>query len=133
MIIPHKQEIRLVDCDLFGHVNNAIYLTYFEEARITYFTHLFEKNWDWNKNGFIVRKNEVEYLSPIHHNDNIYIEVFLTNIGISSFELTYTIREANKEIIKTIGKSIIVYYDHTIGEKKVIDQKITNMLLKLKQ
>ena len=32
-----KLDIRFVDIDAFGHVNNAHYLTYFEQARVRYF------------------------------------------------------------------------------------------------
>jgi acyl-CoA thioester hydrolase len=131
MISPHQQVIRLVDCDIFGHVNNAIYLTYFEEARITYFKKLLGESWNWNENGFIVKKNEIEYVNPLFHWNKIEIEITLSKIGNSSFELNYTIKDLNKNEVTTTGKSILVYYNHIINQKKSLDKEITNALLKL--
>lgn len=131
MISPHQQVIRLVDCDIFGHVNNAIYLTYFEEARITYFRKLLGESWNWKENGLIVIKNEIEYLKPLFHWNNIEIEITLFKLGNSSFELKYSIKDINKNEVTTIGKSTLVYYNHTINQKKSLDREITNALLKL--
>ena len=45
--------IRFADIDAFGHVNNAIYLTYFEMARSAYWNEIIE--WDWSSVGIILR------------------------------------------------------------------------------
>ena len=44
---PIKIQVRFSDLDTLGHVNNAVYLSYFEMARIAYFTPLLGENWDW--------------------------------------------------------------------------------------
>jgi acyl-CoA thioester hydrolase len=133
MITPYSQAIRFTDCDIFGHVNNAIYLTFFEEARIYYFNLLLGDEWNWETNGFIIRKNEVEYLFPIFHKDAIQIEIIISNLGQTSFELFYTIKNKNTNIIVTRGKSLIIYYNHITKEKKVLDTLLSNALLKLKK
>ena len=56
---PYKIEIRFSDCDRYKHVNNAVYLTYFEQARIHYFGEILGENWDWTKNGVILKKHFV--------------------------------------------------------------------------
>jgi acyl-CoA thioester hydrolase len=133
MIKPYLQEIRLIDCDVFGHVNNAVYLTYFEEARIYYFKELLGLEWNWKENGFIIKKNEIEYLYPIFHANKIEIEVRLLSIGNTSFELFYSIKDKRNGNILTMGKSVIIYYNHTIKETKILDSIIIQALLKLKQ
>jgi acyl-CoA thioester hydrolase len=65
MIKPLEIQIRFSDCDMMGHVNNAVYLNYFELTRIYYFRELLGKDWDWRKNGIILRKNEIEYFVPV--------------------------------------------------------------------
>jgi acyl-CoA thioester hydrolase len=133
MITPYSQEIRFIDCDIFGHVNNAVYLTFFEEARIYYFNQLLGNKWNWQTNGFIIKKNEVEYIHPIIHNDKIQIEITLSYLGQTSFELLYTIKNKHTYNIVTKGKSVIVYYNHMMKEKKVLDKVLLNALLKLKK
>ncbi len=133
MITPYSQAIRFTDCDIFGHINNAIYLTFFEEARIYYFNLLLGDEWNWETNGFIIRTNEVEYLFPIFHKDTIQIEIILSNLGQTSFELFYTIKNKNTNNIVTKGKSLIIYYNHLTKEKKVLDKLLSNALLKLKK
>ena len=53
MISPAKIQVRLTDIDILGHVNNAIYLSYFEMTRIHYFNLLVGPNWDWMENGVV--------------------------------------------------------------------------------
>ena len=65
MIAPAKIQVRFSDLDVLGHVNNTIYLSYFEMARVHYFKELLGEGWDWNKFGIVLAKNEVEYFKYI--------------------------------------------------------------------
>jgi acyl-CoA thioester hydrolase len=75
-IEPAKIQVRFSDCDMMGHVNNAVYLSYFEMARIYYFGILLAKDRDWKKEGVLLRKNEVEYLKPVLLHEVPEISVF---------------------------------------------------------
>ena len=55
---------RFNDCDLMGHVNNAIYLTYIEEARIFFFNQILERDWDW-KEEYDLAKMTVDMLANL--------------------------------------------------------------------
>lgn len=109
MIQPAKIQVRFSDLDVMGHVNNSVYLSYFEMARVTYFTPLMGNNWDWKKNGVILRKNEVEYHVPILLHDEPEISIYTLQIGNKSFTLGYELRVKDK--IYTTGSSILVCYD----------------------
>ena len=65
MLDSYRLQVRFSDCDMMQHVNNAVYLNYFEEARIHYFRQMLGMDWDWKKTGVILRKNELEYLKPV--------------------------------------------------------------------
>lgn len=114
MISPAKIQVRFSDCDMMGHVNNAIYLSYFEMTRIHYFHHLLGKTWDWNKHGVLLRKNEVEYLKPVFLHENVEITLFTEHIGTKSFTMAYELH-VNGEL-RTTGKSVLVCYDSTIHQ-----------------
>src|SRR3954453_11003094 len=97
----HKLYIRFSDIDAFGHVNNATYLTYFEEARVQFFDDVVDYPYDWSKEGVIVARAEVDFTMPVHFKDEIIIETSCSRIGTKSFDLSYKmIRiENEKEIL----------------------------------
>ena len=109
MINPPEIQIRFADIDVMGHVNNAVYLSYFEYTRVYYFEKLVGKKWDWKNNGTILIKNEVEYLKPILLGDKPKIEMFIGKIGNKSFTFHYEIRVNG--ILYTKALSIMVSYN----------------------
>lgn len=131
MIEALKIQIRFSDIDLMGHVNNAVYLNYFESARMHYLVQILGKDWDWRENGIILKKNEIEYVSPIFLGDQPITYVFLEHIGTKSFSLSYEIK-VNEEL-KTIGKSILVSYNVNKNRSQNLSVDFRNALLKLKK
>jgi acyl-CoA thioester hydrolase len=107
-----KINIRFKDIDAIGHVNNAVYLTYFEEARIAMFNALIKSEWNWEKYGVLLVKNEVEYLKPILRNNEIFIHTKIDRVGTKSFDVSYLLTNISQEIIYTKGKSVLVCFDH---------------------
>jgi acyl-CoA thioester hydrolase len=108
-ITTAKIQVRYADLDTMGHVNNTVYLSYFENARVHYFNELLGKDWDWSKHGVLVAKNEVNYFKPILLNDVPEIEILLESIGSKSITLAYEVK-VNGEITTT-GKSVLVCFD----------------------
>lgn len=130
MIEPYRLQVRFSDCDMMQHVNNAVYLNYFEEARIHYFRHLLGTDWDWKKNGILLRKNELEYLRPVYLNEPVEIEVFLRHLGDKSFTLTYEVRVLGD--LRTIGSSVLVCYDSVNRCSISIPERMRESLGKLR-
>jgi acyl-CoA thioester hydrolase len=116
MIQPAKIQIRYSDIDFMGHVNNAVYLNYFEYTRVYYFNILLGEDWDWEHNGFILVKNEIEYLMPLLLNDKPVIEMYIGEVGNKSFMLHYELKLNNQ--LYTIASSKMVSYNS--AEKKSI-------------
>ncbi len=117
-IIP----IRFADIDSFGHVNNAVYLTYFEIARSSYWNDVIK--WDWNEMGIIIGKAEVNYLKPINLNDEIFAYVKTSRIGKSSFDLSYALVkiENGQEIVCTTGLTVCISYDYNLQKPAPIPE-----------
>ncbi len=106
--------IRFSDLDFYGHVNNAVYLTYFEIARSDYWREIVQ--WDWNHNGIILARSEVNYLKPITRNDQIACYVRTTRIGNSSFDVMHVLVKITDEgeDICTTGKTVCISYDYSV-------------------
>jgi acyl-CoA thioester hydrolase len=124
-----KIPIRFADIDAFGHVNNAIYLTYFEIARSSYWDEIIE--WNWDELGIIIRRSLVDYLKPIHLNDEIYAYVKTSRIGNSSFDLDYILVKIidGREEICTSGQTICVTFDYKSKLSVPIPEKQRNKMI----
>lgn len=134
-LTPYRPEIRFADIDAMGHVNNAVYLTYMEQARIHLFGQFSEKGWDWRDAGLIVARNEIEYLRPILLGDRIAITVGCSHVGGKSFHLTYHfVREgtAGREEVSR-GKSVMVCFNHSTGATEEIPDAWRSALDALRQ
>ncbi|WP_036678855.1 acyl-CoA thioesterase [Daejeonella oryzae] len=104
--------IRFSDIDAFGHVNNAVYLTYFEIARSSYWNDVIK--WDWEAMGIIIGKAEINYVKPINLNDEIFAYVRTSRVGKSSFDLDYVLVRMKNGIeeICTKGSTVCISYDY---------------------
>jgi acyl-CoA thioester hydrolase len=129
MISPARIFVRLTDLDILGHVNNAIYLTYFEIARMHYFAELVGNDWNWMEEGVVLVKNEVVYLKPIVLNDVPYVKVYLIEIGIKSFTLGYEIR-VNDQLVTT-GSSVLVAFNSKTQSTIEIPGKMKEAIQKI--
>tara|TARA_B100000963_G_C22356508_1_gene549643 strand:+ start:151 stop:561 length:411 start_codon:yes stop_codon:yes gene_type:complete len=122
MIKPVHIQIRYSDIDLMGHVNNAVYLNYFEYTRVYYFEKLLGQEWDWEHEGFILVENKVEYIKPLLLNDKPVIEMSIGYIGNKSFVLHYEVRLKGQ--ICTRASSKMVGYNMIEKKSIVIPEKM---------
>jgi acyl-CoA thioester hydrolase len=107
-------QVRFSDLDFYGHVNNAVYLSYFETGRLHYWKDVIK--WDWNHNGIILARSEVNYLKPIKRGDEIACYVRTTRIGNSSFDVMHVLVKVTPEgeEICTTGKTVCISYDYNV-------------------
>lgn len=115
--------LRFADIDAVGHVNNAVYLTYFEVARFAYWNDV--TDWNLRRDGIIVGRIEVSYLKPITLDDEVYCYVRTTRIGTSSFDMMQLLVRATPhgEEICTVGKTVCISYDYRQNKSVPIPEK----------
>jgi acyl-CoA thioester hydrolase len=110
-------QIRFADIDAARHVHNAVYLHWFETARIGLFRSFVPAEHDWLKQGLIIARNEIDHLRPVVFSDQIEVEVRCNNIGNKSIDLHYSVVRKRKENdICAEGRSVIVCFDHHAGK-----------------
>ena len=119
---PFEIQVRFADIDMMGHANNAVYLSYFEMTRVYYMEKLLGSKWDYQKDGFLLARNEIDYIKPIFLHDAPQIELKTKNLGNKSFTFTYTIR-VNGEV-RTKGLSVMVCYDTRANKTIPIPEKM---------
>ena len=93
MIYTNKQFVRWDDIDAFGHVNNAKYLTYIQEARFQWSFYEIQKGGDKpTLVEMVVARNEIDYLVPIYNGGLFYdVNLWVESIGNTSFVLGYEV------------------------------------------
>lgn len=121
-----KIQVRFSDIDVMGHVNNAVYLSYFEMARVIFFSELLGEQWDWKKDGVLLRKNEIEYIKPLLLHEQPEIFIYTNKIGNKSFELGYELKVLDE--IRTTGSSVLVSFDSTKMLTTELPQKLKEVL-----
>jgi len=128
---PLTIQVRFSDCDMMGHINNAVYLNYFEQARMHYFEQLVGRNWDWRQHGIILKINEIEYFEPVFLNEIPQVIVKLKHIGNKSFTLAYELFVGDK--LKTKGSSVIVCFDFAKNQTMEMITEMRDALMKLEK
>ncbi len=107
-------QIRFADVDIARHVHNAVYLHWFEAARMALLERFIPKQHDWRTEGLILARNEVDYRMPVHLTDRIEAEAWCGTIGNKSFDLVYAIHRVGGESpgICAEGRSVLVCFNY---------------------
>jgi acyl-CoA thioester hydrolase len=115
--------VRFRDTDGMGHVNNAVYLTYFEAARIPYYLML-SGNPDLARADMIVARIECDYRSPATFGDTLTVGVRMEEIRSRSFTLSYRIEDAASGTLVAEGRSVQVAYDYVARRTKLVSSDL---------
>lgn len=116
---PHYSEmkVRWRDIDVLGHVNNAVYFTYFETARVEYMERAFPRR-DFDLH---LVSASCEFLLPLHRGDVARVGVRVPWVGRTSFAFAYEICLADDpDRLVARGTSVQVVFDRGGGGKRTI-------------
>lgn len=120
-IVPWQVIFR--DVDAFGHVNNAVYLTYFEWARAQLWFALTGAAGIPTDIGFIVARAEIDFRLQIEM-EPIDICVRITEMHNTSFDTVYEIRKRATGSVAATGKVVVVLFDWKAQKKTAISDEL---------
>ena len=118
-------QTRYTDFDMLGHLNNSMYLTYFETARIHYFKRI---GWDLNDATNVVAHFDVNFRVPVMPEAQICIWLRTSKIGTKSFVIDYELRSEDNSTVYCTAKSIQVCVDRQSGESIIVPDHINNLI-----
>ena len=121
----HTERARFRDVDAMGHVNNAVFLTYIEQARFAFLAEIGAAAGIEDTNRIVVRI-EIDYKAPVRLGEEVEIAVRPSRIGTKSFDFEYVLR-VDGEIVAE-AKSVLVAYDHELGKAIVIPDDLREKL-----
>ena len=110
----HPIEVRYGDLDAQGHLNNAKYLTFFEQARIRYFVELglFEVGQSFMDIGVIMAESKVTYHAPVEYGTPVKAGACTCKLGNKSMTVQQAIVHAETDEVFATGYVILVAYDY---------------------
>ena len=105
----HEELVRFSDLDGFGHVNNAVFSTYLEQARLAWFVHGGAGE-PMPLRDVILARTEIDFRSPVVFGETVAIGVRPSRLGTKSFEFEYELRVGERLVAE--AKSVLVGYDY---------------------
>jgi acyl-CoA thioester hydrolase len=104
--------VRFRDLDPLNHVNNSVFNTYFEEARIDFIQHVPELKESMSKGkSFILAHLEIDYISPIFSGETILVGSSVTDMGNSSIKGMQAIYSDGSKKLNAVCKTTGVWFD----------------------
>ena len=121
----HPIEVRYGDLDPQGHVNNAKFLTYFEQARMAYWVKLglFTKDQSFMELGIILADVHISYRAPVFYGQNIKVGVHVARLGSKSMTWKQNIVDADTGKELANGEVIMVAYDYKEEKSIAVPQE----------
>ena len=118
----HRETVRFRDTDAMAHVNNAVFSTYLEQARLAWFGREGHEEGDEQPLAdVILARTEIDFRSPLRAGEIVEIGVRPTRLGTKSFELEYELRAAGRLVAE--ARSVLVGYDYGSGESAAIPDR----------
>jgi len=109
--------VRFADTDAMGHVNNAVYLSYLEAARVEYIRRVFGVV-EPRDYGVILARAEIDYKSPVFHHETILVGCRVESMGGSSILMDYRLEDKATGRLVALAKTVMVAYDYKLGKPK---------------
>jgi len=110
----HRLTVRFRDCDAMGHVNHAVYFTYFEQCRLTFWRERTGQPSPHTR--VIIARAECDYRAPAHFGDELEVRLRVDAIGTSSFTLAYEIARVDNDRTVAVGRTVMVAFDYAAGK-----------------
>jgi acyl-CoA thioester hydrolase len=122
-------DVRFRDLDALGHVNNAVFFTYFEEGRKK-FSKKFFKVSDPSDFRFIMAHIRCDYLKPVLFVDKVTLHMWVKDIGTKSFAFEYKlVHQSDESIVYATGESVQVCYDYKKNQSMAVSDEIKEKLI----
>ena len=97
---------------MLGHVNNAVYFSYLEQARVEYAQEVGIGPVELGEFQFILAEEACRFVRPVRHGEDLVVRVRATEVRRSSFVLEYLIEVAETSELAALGRTVQVWYDY---------------------
>ena len=114
MSFVHTERVRFGDLDAMRHLNNVVFLRYFETARIAYLRQIVPShdpaNPEQDAFGLIFAECHINYRSPVHFDEEVGVACSIGNVKRSSFRVEFDMRVGSRLVAE--GYGVLVGFDY---------------------
>jgi acyl-CoA thioester hydrolase len=127
-ILP--MQVRWIDADSLGHVNNAQYFSYIESGRVDYCDKVLELQFvPGMKTGWILADIQCSYLQQIHFPQDLEICTRFSKIGNKSATIiAHIYRKGETDPVAT-SQGIVVWFNYTQQKAERIPDSIRQLII----
>ena len=118
-------QIRFNDVDMFGHVNNAMYLQYLDMGKMTYFNAFTGRDFTHEPTVPVVVNVNIDFKAPTRIHEIIFVETAMEHVGDSSMVLAQRVVNA-EGAVKCAARTVMVNIDAKTGAPTPVDGRWRN-------
>ncbi|MBO5721126.1 MAG: acyl-CoA thioesterase [Bacteroidales bacterium] len=125
-LYKHTVEIqpRFNDFDVMGHVNNTVYMNYFDIGKVSYFKAIWDTDLtDWKEFGLVVARIETDFISQIVMGERVVVRTTILRIGNKSLELAQQLINPETKQVKAAARTIMVGFDVNTNSAEPITER----------
>jgi acyl-CoA thioester hydrolase len=130
MPFVHTERVRFGDLDAMRHLNNVVFLRYFETARIAYIRHLLPAHDpahpESEKFGLIFAECHINYRSPVYFDEEVGVECSIGEVRRSAFQVMFTMRVAER--VAAEGYGWLVGFDYAAERSSPLPESFREVL-----
>jgi acyl-CoA thioester hydrolase len=127
----HRERVRFGDLDAMRHLNNVVFLRYFETARIAFIGELIPAhspaNPEADETGLIFAECHINYRSPVHFDEEVAIRCSIGEIRRSAFQVNF--RMTVEERLAAEGYGWLVAFDYTTQRARTLPDPLREALV----
>lgn len=120
-----RVRVRFGETDMLGHVNNAVYMTYLEEARIEFLYQALSLN----SMPFIMASARMDYIRQAFFPGSLRITTGVSKIGRTSFDITHQIFGGEPEHVVMNAQVTLVHFDYASQQATPLPQHFRDIFL----
>jgi acyl-CoA thioester hydrolase len=114
--------VRFRDIDAFAHVNNAVFFSYVEQARIRYLLDVLQPGVDFDRLPLILARVELDYRSPIAFGEDVTVETRVDRVGRSSFGMSHRMVAGPEGRLVGDVHTVLVTYDYSVARSMPVPE-----------
>jgi acyl-CoA thioester hydrolase len=127
----HTERVRFGDLDAMRHLNNVVFLRYFETARIGYLRHLVPEHDPASPEasgfGLIFAECHIAYRSPVRFDESLEVHCGIAGVRRSSFKVTFQMKVGER--LAAEGEGVLVGFDYTTQKAQPLSDALRERLL----
>ena len=113
-------QVRFRDIDAFAHVNNAVFFSYVEQARIRYLLDVLQPGVDFDRLPLILARVELDYRSPIAFGEDVTVETRVDRVGRSSIGMSHRMTAGTDGRVVGDVRTVLVTYDYGVARPMLV-------------